>query len=238
MPAAAPTFNDSTDPCIGIEIDLVDLEIILEDTIPGAAAAFVAATFSGTTLTKLTLNIDMAEVVAAGGDSWPNNSVDQLIAHEMVHAVMDATMNVLSFEKWFMEGSAVLIPGGDSGLKTAIDTQAGGSTRAKIDNLIDGGGDGDIDAVVAHGNDHVKGQAHVIWLNDGIGGFSKSEFSFGGALNTKNLELVDVDQDGDTDIVTLGYDQFYSEDSDSAYVSTYLPNNKVWLNALISNTSA
>ena len=28
MPAAAPTFNDSTDPCIGIEIDLVDLEII------------------------------------------------------------------------------------------------------------------------------------------------------------------------------------------------------------------
>ena len=95
--------------------------------------------------------------------------------------------------------------------------------------------DGDIDAVVAHGNDHVKGQAHVIWLNDGIGGFSKSEFSFGGALNTKNLELVDVDQDGDTDIVTLGYDQFYSEDSDSAYVSTYLPNNKVWLNALISN---
>ena len=28
MPAAAPTFNDSTDPCIGIDIDLVDLEII------------------------------------------------------------------------------------------------------------------------------------------------------------------------------------------------------------------
>ena len=28
MPAAVPTFNDSTDPCIGIEIDLVDLEII------------------------------------------------------------------------------------------------------------------------------------------------------------------------------------------------------------------
>ena len=28
MPAAAPTFNDSTDPCIGMDIDLVDLEII------------------------------------------------------------------------------------------------------------------------------------------------------------------------------------------------------------------
>ena len=28
MPAAVPTFNDSTDPCIGIDIDLVDLEII------------------------------------------------------------------------------------------------------------------------------------------------------------------------------------------------------------------
>tara|TARA_B100001142_G_scaffold268726_1_gene274005 strand:- start:69 stop:221 length:153 start_codon:yes stop_codon:yes gene_type:complete len=28
MPAAAPTFNDSIDPCIGMEIDLVDFEII------------------------------------------------------------------------------------------------------------------------------------------------------------------------------------------------------------------
>ena len=110
----------------GIQANDVDLEIILEDTIPGAAAAFVAATFTGSTLTKLTLNIDMAEV-AAGGLDWPNNSIDQLIAHEMTHAVMDSTMNVLSFDKWFIEGAAEFIPGADSNLLRTIDNWASGA---------------------------------------------------------------------------------------------------------------
>jgi len=119
---------------LGITASNQDIEIILEDTIPGNAAAFVAATFSGSTLTKLTLNIDMAELQAIGLD-WPNNSIDQLIAHEMTHAVMDATTNIQSFEKWFVEGIAELVPGADASLDKLINTD--GIAPSTIVNNID-----------------------------------------------------------------------------------------------------
>ncbi len=117
----------------GLSAENTNLEIILEDTIPGNAAAFVAATFSGSDLTRLTLNIDMGELSAIGTD-WPNDTIDQLIAHEMTHAVMDATTNVLSFENWFLEGAAEFLPGGDARLQSVVAASSAAAVAANITN--------------------------------------------------------------------------------------------------------
>ncbi len=120
----------------GIQANNTDLEIILEDTIPGGATAFVQAGFDGgNNLTSLSLHIDVSELLAANlGTSWPDDTVDQLIAHEMTHAVMDATMNVTSFPTWFMEGTAEFLPGGDHRLKYVLDN---GTSEAGVVSNID-----------------------------------------------------------------------------------------------------
>jgi len=101
----------------GITASNTDMDIILQDTIVGNATAYVAASFIGTTLDDLSLNIDVEEVIAAW--AYPD-ALDQLIAHEMTHAVMDATMNMTSFETWFIEGTAEFLPGGDERLRQVL----------------------------------------------------------------------------------------------------------------------
>ena len=64
----------------------------------------------------LSLNLDRADfepVTLPDGATPPATAGDRVIAHEMVHAVMAATMNVSGLPLWFMEGSAEFIHGGD-----------------------------------------------------------------------------------------------------------------------------
>lgn len=100
----------------GLTGDNQDLTIVLDDTI-----AWASAYVSGNSpdaqgrYTNIELHIDVQEMIASGTD-WPNDSLDQLIAHEMTHAVMYRAINAAAYtnEKWFMEGTAEFIPGGDS----------------------------------------------------------------------------------------------------------------------------
>ena len=117
----------------------VELKIVLDDDIPGASA-FVTGTGS-TTLMNLELHIDVNEFINVGL-SWPNDTLDQLIAHEMTHAVMAATTNIANFDKWFTEGTAELLPGGDLRLNAVLNNLVGegpateASVVANIDNVL------------------------------------------------------------------------------------------------------
>jgi flagellin len=79
----------------------------------------------------LTMELDMADFgtgsTADGGDAFLYN--DRTVAHEMVHAVMDRSMNMNSLPQWFQEGTAELIQGGDERLANVI---AGSSAAAVV----------------------------------------------------------------------------------------------------------
>ena len=90
----------------GLAASDANLEIIFDDDIEGATA-FVTGT-----ATNVELHIDVNEFISVGLD-YPNQPLDNLIAHEMVHAVMLATTNLYSFDRWFSEGTAEFLPGGD-----------------------------------------------------------------------------------------------------------------------------
>lgn len=109
----------------GIEGDGADLTLDLGGVDDGQWN--VLASVSGTTeasgkVTNLKLNLDMADFgsgdTADGGAAFLYN--DRTIAHEMVHAIMDRSMNMASLPKWFTEGTAELIQGADERLAGAI----------------------------------------------------------------------------------------------------------------------
>ncbi|MFQ5469703.1 MAG: flagellinolysin [Gammaproteobacteria bacterium] len=108
----------------GLSASNVDLKIILDDDIP-SASAYVSGSGT-TTLINLKLHIDVNEMLSIDPSlSWPNQTSDQLIAHEMTHAIMGVTTNFVSFDKWFVEGAAELIPGGDARLNAVRNNLVG-----------------------------------------------------------------------------------------------------------------
>jgi len=109
----------------GIEGDGADLKLNLGGVDDGQWN--VLASVSGTPegngkVTNLSLNLDMADFgtgdTADGGAAFLYN--DRTIAHEMVHAIMDRSMNMASLPKWFKEGTAELIQGADERLANAV----------------------------------------------------------------------------------------------------------------------
>jgi flagellin len=85
----------------------------------------------------LTMELDMSDFgtgnTADGGDAFLYN--DRTVAHEMVHAVMDRSMNMHSLPQWFQEGTAELIQGGDERLANVI----AGSSAAAVVSATAGG---------------------------------------------------------------------------------------------------
>jgi len=124
----------------------VTLKIVLEDSIVGATASVSYSGANGGAPTNtMQLNIDVAEFTALyaaldGGNQNAFDSMDQVIAHEMTHAVMAATTNLEEFPMWFVEGAAQFIPGADESVNQLLDGLVGknnSSNRATIINNID-----------------------------------------------------------------------------------------------------
>ncbi|MFV1872618.1 MAG: FG-GAP repeat domain-containing protein [Oleiphilus sp.] len=125
-------------------------------------------------------------------------------------------------EVWFNNGQGVFTLSG----------QALGADNSMNTAMADLDGDGDLDVVTTNHNASYA-SSHKVWLNDGDGQFTQSSFTFGAGQKTDSFKLVDVDKDGDIDIVTLGGKAQHPQNS-----SIYLANNEVWLNQLISNTAS
>jgi len=104
----------------------------------GGTIARVGTTFGGSGIGgNITLQVDMQDFKSGA----PTN--DGVIAHEMTHAVMDATLNVGSIfaggQTFFMEGTAELMRGADDRLYADIGG-AGGANIAAVMGKVAGWG--------------------------------------------------------------------------------------------------
>ncbi|MFV2046304.1 flagellinolysin [Metabacillus sp. YM-086] len=117
------------------------LKIVLEDSIDGAGNTMASVQYhvSGVpgTGSNLELHIDMADFTGSSypdGGGWIAN--DRIIAHEMVHAAMAASVNVSTgMETWFMEGLAEAVHGADE----RLDASLSGMTPTTLANLLSNG---------------------------------------------------------------------------------------------------
>ena len=148
---------------LGLSGTNVELEIILDDDIAGASA-YVTGT-GNTTLMNLELHIDVNELSPLL--DVQDDALDQLIAHEMTHAIMAVTTNFASFASnniWFAEGVAEFVPGGDARLNNVLTT--GGysvnDVANNIDNIRTAWSGSDLDYATAY--------AATRYLHDQIGG--------------------------------------------------------------------
>lgn len=113
------------------------LQIILE-----RGAAYGELAHVGGTSAVLELHIDLTDFANGDWENGTNNLGkgfynDRIIAHEMVHAVMNDALGALkmnAMQTWFKEGTAEFIPGADERLKNVIGT-AGAIDNAKVTAL-------------------------------------------------------------------------------------------------------
>jgi flagellin len=120
----------------GLSADGADIKVNL-DTTDGQwnVLASVSGTFqSDGKVTGLNLNLDMADfgggTTADGGSAFLYN--DRVVAHEMVHAIMDRSTNMAGLPTWFKEGTAELIQGSDERLANAV---AGSGAAAVVSGV-------------------------------------------------------------------------------------------------------
>jgi len=103
------------------------IDVVFDPGALGGTLASVATTYSvvgdTSTVTGMTLNIDLADFNPSTGDDGENSITggggtmynDRIIAHEMVHAVMADQMgdDFADMPTWFKEGTAEFIHGAD-----------------------------------------------------------------------------------------------------------------------------
>lgn len=121
----------------------VTLKIVLDSDVEGSASAFVSFYDAPTNTMELHIDVSLLEGIYAardGGNPNAGNTYDQLIAHEMTHAVMAATTNLEQFPLWFTEGAAEFIPGGDSRLSNVLGSFSAQQVVDGIDTM-DGAND-------------------------------------------------------------------------------------------------
>jgi len=119
----------------------VTLKIVFEDSI-ASATAFVSYSGAngGAPTNTMELHIDVGEFEALynNGSQAAFDAMNNVIAHEMTHAVMAATTNLEQFPGWFSEGAAEFIPGADSNVASYLASQGGNdqpNRQAIIDNI-------------------------------------------------------------------------------------------------------
>ena len=128
----------------GIEASGQSIKIELTSFTDGAGgtlARVTGQTGSSGPASNITLQVDMADFVPAnppnGGTAPVYN--DRVLAHEMTHAVMFATMNVghmfANSQQFFLEGSAELVHGADERLYSDL-VRLGGTAADGINDVM------------------------------------------------------------------------------------------------------
>lgn len=128
----------------GIEASGQSIKIELTSFTDGAGgtlARVTGQTGSSGPASNITLQVDMADFVPAnppnGGTAPVYN--DRVLAHEMTHAVMFATMNVghmfANNQQFFLEGSAELVHGADERLYSDL-VRLGGTAADGINDVM------------------------------------------------------------------------------------------------------
>ncbi len=114
----------------------------------------------------LSLNLDRADfepVVLPDGATPPATAGDRVVAHEMVHAVMAATMNIGALPLWFVEGTAEFIHGGDERMSAYGNIAAAAESMRTADlDFATTGASNDISRDYAAGYAAVRFMHHVV----------------------------------------------------------------------------
>lgn len=108
----------------GLKADGVDLTIVINQNDNPNTLAYVSYYIDPETGKgfNISLNIDKADFLPPepeNGGTYPIYN-DRIIAHELTHAVMSRNMNFYALPKWFKEGTAEFIHGGDERLYADI----------------------------------------------------------------------------------------------------------------------
>lgn len=172
-----------------------DIKIILDNSIDGLGGTVASLQFTPSGSpgpgSNLELHIDMSDF---NNPTWPNGgsgsssiSYDRIIAHEMTHAAMAASINVSTgMQTWFMEGTAEAVQGGDERLQSTLSS---GKTAQDVANLI---GDGTTTAWGGTSDDYSMGYAairymdHLIKSNGGTGVKDLTTWMAANPTNTLN----------------------------------------------------
>lgn len=208
----------------GLTGDNVNIKVILDDNVDGknGTLAFVRSDIvtngSGKVEgTNLELHVDMADFQDI---QWPNggvspNYLDRTIAHELVHAVFDRTLNMsqdangdgtkgdLAVAKWFNEGSAEFLHGADERLAGAIQILGG--------NPAVGGAAGNASAISALvGKISNDGNTFEATTSEG---YAAAYAAVKYLDYTLKMASGGTDADGDGTVTggTIGYKQFLNE---------------------------
>lgn len=99
----------------------LDVEFVDSDSFAAAYVSYSTPMFNPASL-GLTVVLDWAVPTLQGGDL---DSFENVLAHEMVHAVMAEETNMFAFPDWFQEGTAEFIIGADSRLSSALASMGG-----------------------------------------------------------------------------------------------------------------
>lgn len=108
----------------------------------GTLARVTGQTSTSGPARNITLYVDMADFVPANPPNGGNAPMfnDRVLAHEMTHAVMFATMNVGDMfqnnQEFFLEGTAEFIHGADERLYSDLARLGGGDAADGIDNVM------------------------------------------------------------------------------------------------------
>nr|WP_281730497.1 flagellinolysin [Metabacillus endolithicus] len=125
----------------GIVADGADLKVMFQSTDSNALASVAYYVGSDGKGENLELRIEVDDFLPA---TWPDGGTapiynDRIIAHEMTHAIMARSMNYGSLPKWFKEGTAEFIHGGDE--RVAGDLYWNGGNEQDIVDAIGNGTD-------------------------------------------------------------------------------------------------
>lgn len=168
----------------GLTADGAPLKVVLEEGDLGGVLAYVSASVPATGIgSNLELHVHMADYRAG-------NITDRIIAHEMVHAVLDRTVNVGSsngIPTWFNEGSAEFIAGADERMAIEL-ANLGGDTAANRATIAANG----TDAWGSTSQEYAGAYAAVKYMHDKIkangGNGIKDIMSYLSANTTRTLD--------------------------------------------------
>lgn len=112
----------------------LEVEFVDSDSFAAAYVSYSTPIFNPASL-SLTVVLDWAVPLAQAGNI---DAIENVIAHEMVHAMMAEETNMFAFPDWFQEGAAEFVIGADSRVSSALASMGGDTpaNRTALANLI------------------------------------------------------------------------------------------------------
>lgn len=144
---------------------------------PYGTGAYVSASFYSLAVNPDGIGFNIEMVIDVDDYAINGDEFDQTVAHEMVHAVMNRTMNSYAIGDgttfgsgtWFKEGTAEFIPGADDRVVGTLTRQSASNIRDRVVELVGGGtwgGGGAHSFLLA--DDYTAGYVAVRYLHDRI----------------------------------------------------------------------